>query len=495
MNTPLSSIAPRVPNGLLAFRGIIVWFVILLLFVPAPMIFPEIFSPLVLVSGLVIALSLWMMHRLVDLFNFNRLTIPSFFYFFYFPVIVVPGFIIFSEEFTPFRGRYLIAIESVLLTVPLGILIANHLLRFRKQEIASYFNRPVSMERLDSLSVSFYVFFLILSMLLALMYLIETPVVPLFYLIRNPGEALEVALLREDSLKLLNSPFVYAYYVLRQTIFPFLIMVSFGRYRQRKEGVWRTLFWISLFAGVIYAALTIEKSPVALIFGLIFTFFYFLEGGKVPKTAAITASALFLTFPVFVIVLTYSGTQGGTLWGALQGVGQRLFASPAQVLYNYFEVFPHVLPYQHGATITKLADLMGWKTYDIPNVVGIYIRDEASTTTANSCFLGNLNADFGLPGVVLGGLLAGFLMQAVHVHLSRKPKTVVNLAAYSICTWAFAMLTLSALPTALLSGGIAFALILRWIFRCAAERMPPHAKATPLLSKRTLTSASVRTSH
>jgi hypothetical protein len=99
---------------------------------------------------------------------------------------------------------------------------------------------------------------------------------------------------------------------------------------------------------------------------------------------------------------------------------------------------------------------------------------DLNTITANSCFIGNLNADFGLPGVVIGGIVAGFTMQAVSQYLWRLPKTVVNLAAHAICIWAFGLLVTSALPTALLSGGVTFAVILAWIFG-RSRRTLPHA--------------------
>ena len=55
-------------------------------------------------------------------------------------------------------------------------------------------------------------FAVVLAVTLALTagYLIETPVIPLLYLLRNPGSALVVVGLREESFKLLNSPFVYS---------------------------------------------------------------------------------------------------------------------------------------------------------------------------------------------------------------------------------------------------------------------------------------------
>jgi oligosaccharide repeat unit polymerase len=441
---------------------------------------------LALFSGLLIAASLWMMQRIVGLFHLRRLTIPTFFYFLYIAIILIPGFFIFSEEITPSRWRFLFAIESVVVTVPLGIWFANLWLGFQSEEAANYFHRPVAIEPLGAPAKRIYIAFLAMGFVLVLMNLWETPAIPLLYLIHNPGDFLAAAILREDSFKILNSHFTYAYYVLRGTVLPFLIMLAFGRYCLQKQELWRRLFLTSLFLGIFYAAITIEKSPVSAILGLLGIFYYLIKGGKLGKAAALLLPLLFLVFPLTVLLLAYNGSEGGTLSGALQAIGHRLFYSPAQVVYGYFEVFPAVIPFQHGASIVKLAHLMGWKAVDIPNLVGLYMTDgqDLDTITANSCFIGNFNADFGLPGVVLAGVLAGFVMQFVNVHLFRQPKTVVNLAAYAICMWAFGMLVASPLSTVLLSGGVAFSFVLRWFFRDRARVLPSEDLEVPSSSLR-----------
>jgi hypothetical protein len=421
----------------------------------------------VVLSILIGFVSLWMMHRLVGVFNLRRLNIASFFYLIYGVVILVPGFFIFNDEITSSRMRFLFGIESVLISVPVGLFLANWFFGFGKEEIAGYFQKEVQAEPRVPALTKIYLAVLGLAVLLVLINIWETPEVPLFYLLRNPGEAIAAAMLREDAFKLLNSHLTYVYYVFRGSVFPFLMMVALGRYRLQKETLWRRLFWIALLSGVGYAALTIEKSPVAAIFGLLFLFIYLLNGGRLGKTATIVAPLLFLSFPVIVILLAYHGTEGGTFGGLFQAIGDRLFYSPARIVYAYFELFPRIFPFQHGASLLKMAHLLGWKSLDIPNAVGLYMTEgtgDLETITANSCFLGNLNADFGLPGVVLGGVLAGLLMQMVTIYFFRRPKTVVNVAGYAACMWSFGLLVTSPLPTVLLSGGVSFAILLAWCF-------------------------------
>jgi hypothetical protein len=434
-------------------------------------------SSLVVLSIVVCGLSIWMMHRLVGLFNLKQLNAASFFFWFYLAIILIPGFFIFADEITSGRLRFLFGIESVMISVPIGVFLTNCCFHFKKEEIAEYFHSKVDAEPPTLAQTRLYLTILGLGVLLIVINILETPVIPLLYLIRNPGETITAAILREDAFKFLNSPLTYVYAVFRDVVFPFLIMVALGSYRTGRGRLWRGLFWITLACGVGYAALTIEKSPVAAIFGLLFLFYYLLNGGEVGKFAAIAAPVLFLSFPAMVILLAYSGTEGGTFGGLFQALGNRLFYSPAQIVYAYFEIFPKLVPFQHGASLAKVAHLMGWRSLDIPNFVGLYMTEGGGggldTISANSCFIGNLNADFGLPGVVIGGVFAGLFMQMVTIYFFRRAKTVANIAGYAICMKSFALLIATALPTVLLSGGVAFAILLTWFlgFRGYQDRL------------------------
>jgi oligosaccharide repeat unit polymerase len=433
-------------------------------------------SSLVVLSIAIGGVSIYMMHRWVGLFNLTKLNISCLFYWLYLVVILTPGFFIYNDEFTAARKAFLFGIESVLITVPTGIFLANRFFKFTKEEITKYFRSEVDSSPPTSLQSKLYLAILVLGVLLIVANILETPQIPLLYLLRNPGEAIAAAVLREESFKLLNSPFLYAYAVFRSVVFPFLIMVALGRYWIRKNRFWRWLFWSSLICGVGYAALTIEKSPVATIVLLLFLFYYLFNGGKVGKFAAIAAPVLFLSFPAMVILLAYEGgSETGGFGAVFQAIGTRLFYTPAQVLYAYFEIFPKAFPFQYGASSGKIAELMGLKALNIPNVVALYMNQGTAgieSATANACFIGNLNADFGLPGVVIGGIIAGVCMQMVTIYFFRRPKTIVNIAAYAVCMWSFGLLVTSPLPTMLLSGGVTFAILLAWVLGFGAFRQP-----------------------
>jgi hypothetical protein len=186
---------------------------------------------LISLSATIMFVSLWMMQRQIGIFNLRRITIPAFFYLLYLVVILVPGFFVYTDEVTNGRWRFLFGIESALITVPVGIWIANFVWRYRKAETERFFAADLAPEAMGSAAVRPFLFLLIASYVLVVANIIETPVIPLLYLIRNPGDAVNAALAREDAFKLLDSNLTYAYYVVRGSVFPFLAILAFGRWR------------------------------------------------------------------------------------------------------------------------------------------------------------------------------------------------------------------------------------------------------------------------
>jgi oligosaccharide repeat unit polymerase len=454
--------------------------IVLMLVLPFP-----VYSAIGVLTLLIVALSLCLMQRAVGLFDFRRMTIPGFAYLVYFLVIVLPGFGIYGEEVEPYRTRYLFSVESALITIPLGMILAGWLMGFRKDEIRKYFAAQITPEPMDRAAMTAFVVFLSFSCGVALLHASQVATVPLLYALRHPGDWLEAATLREDSFKLLESSYTYLFYVVRGTFFPFLVMMSFGLYQQCKKRGWLLIFAASLITALVYAAMTIEKSPVATLILMLFLFFYLFKGGRISKKLLICGPIAFLAFPLLMILLIYSGEDTGTMFGALGAIWNRFFRGPTEVLYYYFEVFPDLVPFQHGASIGKLAAIMGWNTVNIPNIVAMQILGSEGnvlpSATANACFLGTWNADFGLTGILFGGLLAGLSMQLAQIAILRRPKSISNLSIYAFLMVVFAMLSSVPLTVVLVSDGAIFIFILSWLMKWSAMalRKPSRRLLSP----------------
>lgn len=413
-------------------------------------------------SGFILIFSCILMHRSVRLFHFRRLTIPGFWYLTYLAMIYIPSFFVYYDVQGRSRHIYLFAVHSVLLTVPFGMIIVNRIRNFQPVEIHRYFEKP-----LKEYAVGLHHFTLIgLGVVMALglvaMHVSEMGTIPLFYMIQNPGDALVTSLLRENALKLLNSPFTYFYTLLINVGYPFLILTTLGYFLITRQFKWFVLFCIAASSGLLYMALGTAKGPAAAVIVQISLFIYLYRRGTFSKKAFILSHVLIFVFPLVVVMSSHESTLDLALWS----LGQRLFYSPALTVYWYFELFPGHTDYLYGMSIGRLAWLLGVEPFDTPNYVAMEgLRMRMESANANGAFIGNLNADFGIVGVLCGGVVAGVLMQMIQVSLLRYPKTVFNLVVYAFCVFAFWNLHSTALPVVLMTNGVLFVLVFSWLIQ------------------------------
>lgn len=413
-------------------------------------------------SSVVVATSLWLTNKTIPLFDFTRVTIVSFWYLTYLAMIFIPAFFVFDDQEGPYRARFLFAVHTALITVPLGCLLANSFCKFQQSETEAFFRLSTLEARNPGRVRRVYLVLLVVSVLLSIIYIRTVDTIPLFYLWKNPGEYLQVALLREESFKFLDSPLLYVFYILRSVIFPLLVILSLGFYLHTGAKLWRNLFVGTLAAALFYCSLSAAKLPVAAVIALIGILIYYQRGGMISRKAGAILLIGMLLFPMGVILTASQGTI--SLVDALYFIGDRLFYVPSEMVYYYFEVFPGQHQYLHGRSIDKFARLIGWVPFNTPNYVGVYAArpGDLETVSFNAAFIADLNADFGMPGVLLGGILAGLIMQLFHIYAVRLRKTATAVALYSFLAYTFWLLNSTSLPIVLLSNGAILVLIISW---------------------------------
>jgi len=403
------------------------------------------------------------MHKLVGL-NLHRITIPSFFFIFYLIIIFFPAFYYFFQKSDPFRYTFLFSVESVLITIPMGVLFANIVLFFKKREIKHYFEASVQgRQGINNRRFFIFIIMFFVAIGLTLLYVIEVRTIPLFYMFKHPGETIILAQLRDLSLKVLDSPFRFLYHLLRDFLYPFLIIFALGCYlsnwRRRWRRRWLFSFLIILLTGLLYSSFTLARMPPAVIFFLIFFFLYFFYGGKIKKKITLFLLFLFLAFPIFVLVFSQAGTN---VYLVLKTTFARIFLAPANILYYYYEVVPEEIDFLYGATTGKLAYLFGREYFNIGNFVSRYINplSEIETGSANVAFIGELYANFGIFGVLFGGTVIGFIMQIINIYILRMRKTIFNISVFTFITYEFGLLNILPLTSILIFSGVPILLFL-----------------------------------
>ncbi|MGA2587827.1 MAG: O-antigen polymerase [Candidatus Aminicenantales bacterium] len=429
-------------------------------------------------AGFAFCISVPLMRAATGL-SLRRWTIPMVFWWTYVTMIFAPSFFVFANHVHPAKSHYFLSVMSVLLTVPLGVAAMNIMTNFRKNEIKEFWDKPVQGTTAGVSFALVYALILAAAIGLIILYIREVKSIPLFYMIRNPGSYPELLQLREESFKLLNSPFSHAYFVFRGLVFPFLVLFALGNFLISRQRKWLIFFLVSLGFGLFYAALSTAKMPVAAILLMSLLFYVFFKG-RVKRKFYVTAVILLLVWPV-VVILSLQFGQGVTTGRALLSIGQRLFYYPTEDIYYYFEYFPYQHDYLHGRSMGKIAWLTGQEYFDTPNTIGRYAHPEfVETINMNAGFIGDLNADFGIPGVLAGGILAGLIMQGIQIYLCRRRKTILTMVLFVFITYTFWLLHSMSLPVVLLSNGVVFVFILVWLVNltsrflsAAAKRLPP----------------------
>ena len=427
---------------------------------------------LLVFSGAVcLAFSAWAMQELSGVFDCRRVTIVGFWYITYLLMIFFPSFVIFSEHSGFARYRFIAAVFSALLTAPLGVYLANRLFNSSRAEIVAYYDKTAEADSGAPFAVSYAVAALAAIALTAL-YFSQMQTIPLIYLLNNPGKAAQALLLREESSASLGNIAAYMVFVLKSLLYPFLVSVALGAYMMSRKKSWLLMLLVIGCAGLFCALATTSKGQAASIVLVACVFFYVYKGGRLGGKFTLAAAASILLLPLALFYLLYP--QGG-LALALKNIVLRLCYSPADMVYYYFEVFPDYVNYLYGASIGKVAWLFGLDFFDAPVYVAAHLNNFAyQYGSANAAFIADANANFGMPGVLIMGVLAGFTMQCAQVYIMRLRKTVISMALYAYLLYAFWQLNSDSLQLTLMSGGVIFALLLFWGI-IAGERLVKFA--------------------
>jgi len=182
----------------------------------------------------------------------------------------------------------------------------------------------------------------------------------------------------------------------------------------------------------------------------------------------LAAFALVFAYPFFVAFMIRGEHLGP--WRVLLGIKERLLFTPAYVLFPYFDVFPRAVPFLGGASSRGIAFLLGRDFVNVPRLIYEGYLFPGSQGNSNAAFIGNAYADFGMPGVLLAGVLAGCVMGGLQAWLTRQPRTELSVALAAFLMIVVWKLNSTALPMVLASHGLVPGVVLYLLCRSAAGR-------------------------
>jgi hypothetical protein len=137
----------------------------------------------------------------------------------------------------------------------------------------------------------------------------------------------------------------------------------------------------------------------------------------------------------------------------------RVFEVESQALLENFATFPFVHPHMWGANIRPVASLMGLHYIPSYSIVA-HTWQGTYDVTSPSLFIADAWADFSYAGVIVFSLIAGAVCRSIDAIFLVRGKSVVAVAVLGAAFMGVFTLLVTALNTALLSGGLLLAPIL-----------------------------------
>jgi len=430
--------------------------------------------------GILLLGSIFVMQKTCEILNPKLVSLQTFSFGGYLFMIALPSVLQNPIQYTDFlnvlnpKQTFQQTVTLGLFAYAIGTLFANKMLHFNTKEQKKYFSTKVLKDEYEN-SFLTTILLSILSTCILLAYLLQIdlplsdyPIVKMF----ASSSISELALAREKVFKLIDprwnssqTAFLFFFYLaLRVWLFPFLVVYSFLSFLVTREKRWLYLFAINFFQSVFYAALSIARAPVAALMLRIALAWHYFKLCVVGKMRAVLIILLIVSFPVLVTTLAYG--HANALSGLL-AVFRRLFITPAEDLFVYFEAFPIYFDFQRGGTLLKpFFHLLRWEHFYIENEVYNFQFpfSDVKSGHANAAFLSNLYADFGPYGSIVGSGVAGLIIQYINVCLVRSTRNVMTVTMYAYLVYTLWIINFGSLTSVLGTNGLLFIFLMPVVY-------------------------------
>lgn len=438
-------------------------------------------TPYYLLSALILMLSLALMQRACAILSIKYVTIQSFAFGGFLFMIYIPTSLNFmpSQEIGLYYNNPVTIFQYTvlfsLLSYSAGVYLTNCACNFRVNEQNIYFNQLINKSDYKY-DYKITATLTLVALIICMSYFVHIGISPLDYPLFKmfkTNDSMELAQAREAVFKLIdprwsNSEYSFLFYIylgLRMWLFPFLVLYTFINFLQTKETKWLLLFSSNMFLAVVYAAVSIARAPVAALLLRLSLIWYFYKNCKISRAAMTIAFLLVLLFPILVTSLAYTNSNIAT---AFYAVFRRLFITPSEDLYVYFQAFPLYFDFQYGSTILKpIYHLLGIEHFYIENEIYHFQfpYSEIPTGHANAAFISNLYADFGSFGGILGTFFIGVAIQYINIQLFRRKKNPMNLSVYVYLMYSFWIINFGSITSVIGTNGVFFIIAMPIVYR------------------------------
>ena len=367
----------------------------------------------------------------------KRLTIPSFFVVIYIVLMALPSTVWFyATPQDPIRYTYFLAMQSVLVTFPLGMVFANVLcgdLSAPGRISKRFFSEPLQKSPDDRHALRYWVLMIFGTVTVATVYLMTSSYVPLIGAITSYGVADASTVRRAVVAE--GVAIHYGHALTARLFLPFCLLYAFFM-AYLYGGRWRLLFWPTLGVAAFVSALTFDRMfPFSVVLFLVLAVYFKYDDlgvrvaaagrsthRRLPKLRMLGYVAALLSISMLVggiVSLTQFNKPMDLEIIKVESIAffiNRVGLDPSYMAYIYFMEFNDPSKFVYGKSIHVLVSMaLGVEFYP----------------TISPSFVAELWVNFGWFGVLFGAALVGFVLQLIQVRVFSR-KTVPALSLYII---------------------------------------------------------------
>jgi len=387
------------------------------------------------------------------------LTLPAVFLATYFVLMSVPSISVYSQMDHYIKNTYFLAIQSVLITFPLGVIAANACFDRPNLRISQF-----ARSRIHKTTGDIQLAKLVLNSFwgavgVAVVYVSYVEFVPILKMFFDFSNQIDDISLR-FSVSEVPRVLLFCLAISRSLVLPICVLYLFFMSRTRHTH-WRKKFYLVFISSLIVTSLTLERAPpMALCMMLLFGVALYSPSGPFSLPAfrgyaTVLSIALLLTGLISAFQYSSDVNSGDIRAGVEHVVVNRILRASAQAAAWAFEEFPDASDQLHGQYVRMFALLTGGEYLESRYAPKLVILPVS--------FVGDLWRNWGWPAVLIGGGVLGYVFQWIQLVLFyRKNITSSVFQAILIlaCIWlipgnAFGIMTTSLIICTTASGYIA----------------------------------------
>ena len=215
-------------------------------------------------------------------------------------------------------------------------------------------------------------------------------------------------------------------------ILMFVVLALYAQLLLKSSKLIRLLLFIFGIALLFSLLMAIEKGPIAnFLIALLLVFVWVRNNGRVPLTLV----AKFGLFIVSTLVLAYIYFMNvSNIGAALSSIASRAFTGQIQPAYHYLEYFPMYQDWLMGRSFPNPAGLFPFEPFALTTELMHWknpaLQEMGVTGSMPTVYWGELYANFGVFGVLVLPLVAGYLLYAGNYFMFKQKFSPVSISLF-----------------------------------------------------------------